>query len=174
MIGSLLKFMGILLLLFVAYVAWVLYRARSTIGLEPSASAETLPDRIRVSVKYPEADAELQITQIFAPRDVATGLGMATPDGFRHEPYTLRDTEDPASEEAAKWVAESNDSEIRWSGSLALKPGIETTIDFPIQSEPREAFVLRFQYERKIGLGGQISFFTVPVGAAAAHALTGP
>jgi len=165
--GTVLKVVGIALLLFVAYVAWVLFRASSTVGVNPKARADVLPDRLRVTVSFPGTDAEFQLTQVFAPRAIGDDLGMASPDGFKLDPYTPADTGDPASDEAAEWAAESNENEIRWTGSLAVKPGSETTIDFPIQKEVGEDFVIRFQYERKIGLGGQISFFTVPVAADA-------
>lgn len=157
------KVAGILLLLFVAYVGWVLFRANSTIGITPSARAEVLLDKIRITVDFPAANAEHQITEVLFPRELGEGLGIAAPPEFRVVPFTLDDTGDPTSDESAKWVEESNRNDIRWLGSVALLSDVSTTLEFPIRRTVTGQGVLRFQYERKIGMGGQISFFSVPV-----------
>ncbi len=165
LIWTVLKVVGIVLLLFVAYVAWVLFRASSTIGKSPAAHSEMLSDRIRVTVSFPGADSEFQITQVLVSREIGEELGIAAPHGFRIEPYTLDDMGDPASEDSAEWAAEANSKDIRWVGTLPLAPDAVTTLDFPIQKKAAGEIVLRFQYERKIGMSGQISFFSVPVEA---------
>jgi len=158
-----LKVVGIALLLFVAYVAWVLFGASSVIRESPTAHAEMLPDKIRVTVSFPDADTEFQVTQVLVSREIGEELGIVAPDGFRIVPYTLEDTGDPASDESAQWVEDANSRDMRWVGTLALTPGTVTTLDFPIQEITSGKVVLRFQYERKIGIGGQVSFFSVPV-----------
>lgn len=160
-----LKVVGIVLLLFVAYVAWVVFRASSTIGESPVGHSEMLSDRIRVTVSFPGADSEFQITEILLARGIGEDLGIAAPDGFRTEPYTLEDTGDPESQESAEWVAEANSKDIRWVGTRTLAPGATTTFDFPIRKKAIGDIALRFQYERKIGMGGQISLFRVLVEA---------
>jgi len=162
-IGTVLKVVGIALLLFVAYVAWVLFRASSTIGESPTAQAEMLPDKIRVTVSFPGADSGFQITQALVSREVGEALGIAAARGLQIEPYRLDDTDDPGSEESARWVNEANSEDIRLVGTIPLTADGVTTLDFPIQNRVPGDIVLRFQYERKIGMGGQISFFDVSV-----------
>ena len=158
-----LKVIGVVLLLFVAYVAWVLFRASGNLGESPAAHAETLTDKIRVTVSFPSADSEYQITEVLLSREVGDDLGISAPHGFSLEPYVLDDTGDPTSEDSASWVKEANKEDIRWVGRRTLTSDAVTTLDFPIQNEADGKIVLRFQYERKLGMGGQISFFSVPV-----------
>lgn len=163
MIWTVLKIIGVAILLFVAYVAWVLFRASGNLGESPTAHAEILTDKIRVSVSFPNADSEYQITEVLLSREIANNLGVSAPEGFSSEPYTLDDTGDPKSEDSANWVEEANSEDIRWVGRRPLTQDAVTTIDFPIQNEARGEIVLRFQYERKLGMGGQMSFFSVSV-----------
>ncbi len=144
MIGTALKVAGIVLLLFVAYVAWVVFRAGSTIGVSPMAHSEVLSDRVRVTVSFPGADTEFQITEILVSRETGQQLGIAAPHGFRIEPYTLDDMGDPASEESAAWVTEANSKDIRWVGAHVLTPDAVTTLDFPLQRKISGEVVLRF------------------------------
>ena len=168
MFWTLLKLLGAVLLLFVAYVAWVLFRAGKDLGAQPVAEAEVMSDRISVSVSFPGADSGYRITQILLSREVADGLRVSAPDGFSLAPYTLADTGDMEREDARMWVSEANGRDVRWLGSRPLTPDAVTTIEFPIERDVRRAFDLRFQYERRLGLGGQISFFGVQVQPTAA------
>lgn len=158
-----LKVVGIILLLLVAYVGWVLFSANSTIGITPSAQAEVLLDRIRVTVDFPDSNAEHQITEVLFPRELGDKLGITAPPEFRVAPYTLDDTGGLAIDESGKWVEESNQNEIRWLGSVALSSDGSTTLEFPIRRTITGQGALRFQYERKIAMGRHISFFSVPV-----------
>jgi len=158
-----LKVIGVVLLFFVAYVAWVLFRASGNLGESPTAHAEILTDKIRVAVSFPSADSEYQITEVLLSRKIGENLGISAPDDFSLEPYTLDDTGDPKSQDSADWVEEANRKDIRWTGRRPLTQDTVATLDFPIQKEARGQIVLRFQYERKLGMGGQISFFSVAV-----------
>jgi len=166
MVWTVLKVVGVALLLFVAYVAWVLFRASGNLGETPTAHAEILTDRIRVTVSFPSADSEYQITEVLLSREIGNSLGISSPDGFSLQPYTLHDTGDPKSEDSAKWVEDANSRDIRWVGSQPLTQNANTTLDFPIENDVRREISLRFQYERRLGMGGQISFFNVSVDPA--------
>ncbi len=166
MIWTVLKVVGVILLLSVAYVAWVIFRASSSIGESPTAHAETLADKIRVTVSFPNADSEYQITQVLLSRVIADELGVSPPHGFSLAPFALDDTGDPTSKESADWVEEANNRDIRWVGMLPLRSDAVTTLDFPLEKKPRTKIVFRFQYERKLALGGQIAFFNVHVDPA--------
>jgi len=163
LIWTVLKIAGVILLLFAAYVVWFVFRMSSNLGESPMAHAEFLNDRIRVTVSFPEADSTYQITEVLLLREAADDLGVSSPHGFSLSPYTLDDTGDPASEESADWVTEANRSDVRWVGRRPLTSDAATTLDFPTQNEPRTKIVFRFQYERKLGMGGETSFFSVAV-----------
>ena len=163
MIKSALLVVGVVVLLFVAYVGWVLYQVASTIDIRPLAQAAVLSDKIQVTVTFAEADTEHQISEVIFPRELGESLGIGPPTGLTLTPYTIDDTGDPSSEEWVRWVEDSNRENLRWAGSIALKPDQSTSLDFPIVEMVAGEGVLRFQYERKLGMGSQISFFNVPI-----------
>lgn len=163
MIKSAIVVVGILLLLFVAYIGWVLHSASSTAGFTPLAQADVLADKVRVTITFPGVEVEHQITEVLFPRDLGEELGLSAPPELSLTPYTLDDTENPGSDESVTWVEEANQKDIRWLGSTGLLPDIPTVLDFPIRRTISGEGLLRFQYERKLGMGGQISFFYVRV-----------
>jgi len=163
MIKSALIVVGVIVLLFVAYVGWVLYRAGSTIDIRPLAQAAVLSDKIQVTVTFVGADTEHQITEAIFPRELGESLGIGAPTGLTPTPYTIDDTGDPSSKESARWVEDSNRENLRWVGSVALRPDRSTILDFPIVDIVAGEGIFRFQYERKLGMGGQISFFDVSI-----------
>lgn len=163
MIKSALIVVGTIVLLFVAYVGWVVYRAASTIDIRPSAQAAIFPDKIEVTVTFADAQSEYQITEVTFPRELGESLGIGSPTGFTLTPYTIDDASDPLNEESVKWVEESNRARLRWIGSIALKPDHPTTLHFPVSGIVAGKGVLILQYERKLGLGGQISYTNVPI-----------
>jgi len=163
MIKSAIIVVGILAFLFVAYAGWVLNRASSTIGISPLAEVEIMADKVRVTVTFPGVDTEHQITQIRFPRELGEKLDISAPAEFCITPYTLDDTGNPESDESVTWVEEENRKDIRWLGSATLLPDVPTVLDFPIGGTVTGDGLLKFQYERKIGMSGQISFFNARV-----------
>ena len=58
MIWTVLKVIGVVLLIFVAYVAWVLFRASGNLGESPTAHAEILTDSLRAALACKGHDIE--------------------------------------------------------------------------------------------------------------------
>jgi hypothetical protein len=154
---------GVLLLVFVAYAAWVIIRSLDSTGLQPVTTSEVVSGKIRVTITMSGVDSDFQITEVIFPRDYGEQLEILAPTSFRLTPYTLQDTTDPNSDEAARWVESSNRRDLRWTGSVDMPPDVPVILEFPIRYKIDGTSTLRFQYERKIGMGGQISYFNVPV-----------
>ncbi len=163
MLKSIFVAVGVLLIVFVAYAAWVIIRAGDAIGVQPIVETEVLSGRIRLTITLPGVDTEHQITEVIFPREFGEQLEITAPNSFRLTPYALEDTSDPNSEEAAQWVASTNRRDMRWLGSIAVPPEVPVVLDFPFRYKVTGHGTLRFQYERNIGMSGQIAFFNVPV-----------
>lgn len=163
MLKTVLKASGILLLVALGYVGWVIIQATRTIGISPVVQSAVGPDAIKVTVTLPGTATEHEITEVRFPRAWGESLGIAAPAGFRLSPYTLEDTSDPSADDSAAWVQRSNEKELRWTGSAMLRPDTATILEFPIRSSIAGDGTMRFTYERKIGLSGQMSFFDVSV-----------
>lgn len=154
---------GVLLLVFVAYAAWMIIRALDSTGVQPITTTELVSGKIRVTITIPNADSEYQVTEVIFPRDFGEQLEILAPPSFALSPWSLQDTTDPNSDEARNWVASSNRRDIRWTGSMTLHPDVPVVMEFPIRYRIPGQSTLRFQLERNIGMGGQISYFNVPV-----------
>lgn len=154
---------GVLLLIFVAYAAWVIIRSLDSTGLQPVTSSEIVSGKIRVTITMPGVDSVFQITEAIFPRDYGEQLEILSPPSFELAPYTLQDTTDPNSDEAARWVESSNRRDLRWTGSVDMEPDVPVVLEFPIRYKVEGSSTMRFQYERKIGISGQISYFNVPI-----------
>ncbi len=161
MLKSVLVAVGVLLIVFVAYAAWVIIRAGDTNGIQPLVKTEVLSGRIRVTITLPGVDSK--ITEVIFPREIGERLEITAPPSFRLTPYTLEDTSDPNSDEAAQWVQSSNRRDMRWVGSISMQPDVSVVLDFPVRYKIAGSSTLRFQYETTIGISGQISYFNVPV-----------
>ena len=154
---------GVLLLVFVAYAAWVIIRSLDSTGLQPVTTSEVASGKIRVTITMSGVDSDFQITEVIFPREYGEQLEILAPSSFKLTPYTLQDTTDPNSDEAARWVESSNRRDLRWTGSVNMAPDVPVILEFPIRYKIEGTSTLRFQYERKIGISGQISYFTVPI-----------
>ena len=163
MLKSILAAVSVLLIVFVAYAAWVIIRAGDTIGVQPLVETEVLSGKIRLTITLPGVDSEHQITEVIIPREFGEQREITAPPSFRLTPYALEDTSDPNSDEAAQWVASTNQRDMRWLGSVTMHPDVPVVLDFPIRYKIAGSSTLRFQYERTIGMSGQIAFFNVPV-----------
>ncbi len=163
MLRTILAAVGVLLLIFVAYAAWVIIGASDSTGVRPAVTSEILSGRIRVTVTLSGVESEHEITEIIFPREFGDKLEITAPMGFRLTPYKLEDTSEPNSAEASEWVASANRRDIRWTGSVTLPPDVPVVLEFPIRYRIKGKSTLRFQYEHTIGVSGQIAFFNVPV-----------
>ena len=163
MLRSVLTAVSVLLLVFVAYAAWVIIRAIDSSDIQPVVVSEVVSGRIRLTITLPDVDSEYQITEVIFPRDYGEQLEILAPPSFKLAPYSLEDTSDPNSDEAARWVETVNRRDIRWTGSISLRPDAPVVLEFPIRYKIAGSSALRFQYERTIGMSGQISYFNVPV-----------
>ncbi len=167
MLKSIFVAVGVLLIVFVAYAAWVIICAGDTIGIQPIVETQVLSGRIRLTIALPGIDAEHQITEVIFPREFGEQLEITAPNSFRLTPYALEDTSNPNSEEAAKWVASANQRDMRWLGSISVPPEVPVVLDFPFRYKVSGHGTLRFQYETSIGVSAQIAFFNVPIEIAA-------
>ncbi len=163
MLRTILAAVGVLLLIFVAYAAWVIIGAGDSTGIRPVVTSEILSGRIRVTVTLSGVDSEHEITEVIFPREFGEQLEISAPPEFRLTPYKLEDTSEPNSSEASEWVASANRRDIRWTGSVLMPPDVPVVLEFPIRYKISGNSMLRFQYERKIGISGQLSFFNVPI-----------
>lgn len=163
MFKSILVAVGVLLIVFVAYAAWVIIRTGDTIGVQPIVETEVLSGRIRLTITMPGVDTEHQITEVIFPRDFGEQLEITAPLSFRLTPYTLEDTSDPNSDDAATWVATTNQRDMRWTGSITMPPDVPVVLDFPFRYKIAGTGTFHVQYERMIGMSGQIAFFNVPI-----------
>ena len=163
MLRSILAAVGVLLLIFVAYAAWVIIFALDSTGVQPVATTEIVSGKIRVTITLPDVDSEHRITEVIFPREYGEQLEILAPPSFSLTPYSLEDTSDPNSAEAARWVEATNRRDIRWTGSVALLPDVPVVLEFPIRYKIAGNSTLRFQYESRVGISGQISFFNVPI-----------
>ena len=84
------------------------FKAGGNPGHSPTASAEVLADKISVSVSFPGADSDYQITEIIVSRQAGDRLGISAPNDFLLKPCTLEDTRDPRREASARWVHAAN------------------------------------------------------------------
>lgn len=163
MLKSILAAVSVLLLIFVAYAAWVIIRAIDSGDVQPVAVSEVVSGKIRVTITLSGVDSEYEITEVIFPRDYGEKLEILAPPEFRLTPYSLEDTSDPNSAEAAQWVESTNRRDIRWTGSVSMIPDVPVVLEFPIRYKIAGNSAIRFQYERKIGMSGQISYFNVPI-----------
>lgn len=151
--------LGALVMVAIAYFAWVMVQASKTFNLSPQATVYVHGDRIRVTVTFTGMDIEHRVTEIRFTRTLGEALGISAPDGFTTTPYTLDDSADPKAPESAVWLEAANATDIRWTGSQVLSTTEPTVFDFAISDERPGTGTFVFQYERRLGLGGQISFF---------------
>lgn len=161
------KFIGIIVLLVIAYLAWrFVVQGDALVLLTPdtgdrvSATVAQIEPGKELVIKVLNDNKENQITQISMLRSLASQLGVSEPPGFKVEALPLT-KEDKKNKETVEFVKEYNKDNLRWVGSYKLAPNSATELAIPATFSSLPSGNIDFQYESKVGFGGSISFFRV-------------
>ena len=163
MLKTILIIIGGVVALAIAYVGWVISQAMRNADESVSTEFKASKSSLSVQATLTGSDATYTITEIRFPRKWGRALGIKPPDGYSEKPYTVQDTDDASNPESLAWVQEANTENFRWLGAAQLAPDVTTSLEFPIEVLVPGQGAIRFQYERKIGVSGNLAFFSAEV-----------
>jgi len=147
------------------YFAWFLRRVVSDRTEVRAVMRPLQGSIITVEVLVSGTDDAVTITEISLERSLQEAIGLGPPEGFRAEVLPLEDREkgNPA---AAEYVARYNRERVRYVGVRTVGPGSGELLEFPVARPRAGSGEIRFQHERKVGVGGSIGFTSVRLGFA--------
>ena len=148
-----------------AYGVWFV-RSAVVDHVKVSATAKAVEKAIEVEVVATGSGDGAVITVIDMERSLRDALGLSPPAGFTAAPMPL-DAREKDDKEAAAYVEKYNREKVRYAGRLAVAPGAPTVLRFAAERPDAASGVIHLQHERKIGMGGSISFTSVTVGTQA-------
>lgn len=159
------KYFAVIFLILVGYFIWNFVIQNKPIAIFTSNSSQNVFGNIKMPLKPNQLSIQIQnnehdisITTIEISREIRDTLGLSAPNGFREEALKSEDDDDA---ELKTFVKQFNKENIRYVGNLNMKPNQKIELVFAINSLKSLQGKINFTYERKVGFGGSISYFSV-------------
>ena len=137
------------------YVVWFVRRAVTDDVQVSVRSPGWQDDRLNVELRVSGGSSDVVVTEIAMPRQFAESVGLARPAGFAPAPLEL-EAEEKGDRESEEFVTRYNLENVRYTGQLPLSSDGSTQIQFRAARPTAAGGTIEFDYQRKVGLGGQL------------------
>jgi hypothetical protein len=140
--------------------------AASGPAIQVEAEVKKETNGYRASLKLINTDQVRYLTEFSLDKQTAAASGLKAPVGYRVEPL-------PYDRSEQEWTDEWNNENVRFVGSLLLKPNELIELFLPCKDPELAIGKIQCTYETKKKFGNMMSFFTIPLSSDEADPVDG-